>query len=273
MPELPEVETIRRTLNPLIRGAKIVRVQVLDRRLRIPVALDFESRLVNKVIANVRRKGKYLLVGLDSDWVWVIHLGMAGKLIYLASGLPRDRHDHIIVEFTSGYELRFHDPRRFGLSIVIRERDLGQWPSLSRLGEDPLGLQWSSTYLHSVMRRSRRRLRDLLLDQRLIAGLGNIYANEALFQVGLRPTRRARTVNSKLTQQMAVAIPRVLREAIRWRGTSFSDYRDGKNRKGEFQNHLKVYNREGKPCHNCSGKIKRVRMGNRSAFYCPTCQS
>ena len=273
MPELPEIETICRTLSPVIRGRTIVHVQVLERRLRIPVALDFESALVGKGVRDVQRKGKYILIRLEAGVVWVIHLGMTGKLIYLGEHRPRVPHDHIIVRFKTGDELRFHDPRRFGLTVVLRGRELYRWRSLSSLGVDPLGVQWNGPYLYSVIRNSKRRIRDLLLDQTVVAGLGNIYANETLFRAGVRPMRRARTIGAKLAEQVAEVVPKLLREAIRWGGTSFSDYRDGRDRKGKFQNRLKVYNRQGQPCRECSGKIKRVLIGNRSAFYCPNCQA
>ncbi|HEX9880010.1 MAG TPA: bifunctional DNA-formamidopyrimidine glycosylase/DNA-(apurinic or apyrimidinic site) lyase [Candidatus Binatia bacterium] len=273
MPELPEVETTCRTLLPLIRGRVISRVRVLERRLRIPIAQDFEANLEKETIVGVARRGKYILMDLGSPMVWVIHLGMTGKLIYLDTHLPWNRHDHVVVEFATGDELRLHDPRRFGLSVVLPAADLWRWPPLGSLGLDPLAHGWNGAYLHSVLRSTTRRLRDLLLDQKVVAGVGNIYANEALFRVGLRPTRRAHTVNAGTAEGLAEALVMVLHEAIRWRGTSFSDYRDGRDRKGRFQSRLNVYNREGKPCRVCRASIKRARMGNRGAFYCPHCQA
>ena len=273
MPELPEVETIRRSLDPLIRGHRIVSVQVLQRQLRIPVVEDFEPRLKGKTVRGVKRKGKYLLVELDPEDVWVLHLGMSGKLTYFRKPCPLVKHDHMVVRFETGGELRYHDPRRFGLSLVLRHEELSQWPPLSHLGVDPLSDQFHVDYLYSVMQNSKRRVKDLLMDQTVVAGLVNIYVNEILFRTGLRPTRRVSRINHRLANRIVEATPSVLEEAIRWRGTSFSDYRDGEDRKGGFQNHLQVYNREGEKCRVCPDKIKRLQVGNRSVYYCPTCQT
>ncbi len=273
MPELPEVETIRRSLDPLIRGHRIVSVQVLQRQLRIPVVEDFERRLEGKTVRGVKRKGKYLLVELDPEDVWVLHLGMSGKLTCLRKPCPIVKHDHMVVRFETGRELRYHDPRRFGLSLVLRNEELSQWRPLSHLGVDPLSVQFNADYLYSAMRNSKRRIKDLLMDQTVVAGLGNIYTNEILFRTGLRPTRRVGRINHRLAKRIVEATPIVLEEAIRWRGTSFSNYRDGENQKGEFQNHLQVYNREGENCRVCPDKIKKLQVGNRSVFYCSTCQT
>ncbi len=272
MPELPEVETICRSLRPLICGQRIVRVQVLQRQLRIPVAEDFEARLENKTVGEINRRGKYVLVELDPEDVWVIHMGMSGKLTYFNKSCPGQKHDHLIVGFDSGHELRYHDPRRFGLTRVLHNQELSQWPPLSQLGVDPLSDQFHVDYLYSVMRNSKRRVKDLLMDQTVVAGLGNIYANEILFRSGLRPTRRAARINHSYARRIVEVTPVVLEEAIRLRGTSFSDYRDGEDKKGEFQKHLQVYDREGEMCRVCSGKIKKLQVGNRGGFYCGTCQ-
>ncbi len=234
--------------------------------------MDFENLLNGQSITDVRRKGKYILVSLESDRVWVIHLGMTGKLVYWRACRPREKHAHIIVNFKSGGGIVFHDPRRFGLAVVLPLRDLDRWSPLGRLGVDPLSEAINGPHFRSLMRGSKRKVRDLLLDQTVLAGLGNIYANEALFQAGLRPSRRARTVTIREAERLARAIPQILAQAIRWRGTSFSDYRDGNDRKGEFQSRLAVYNRDGEPCRVCSRTIKRMRMGNRGAYFCPTCQ-
>jgi formamidopyrimidine-DNA glycosylase len=185
---------------------------------------------------------------------------------------PRERHDHIIIRLDEGHELRYNDPRRFGLSVVISHAELQLLPQIKNLGLEPFDHQFNGLYLYSVARNSRRRIRDLLIDQSVLAGLGNIYANEILFRVGIRPTRRAWRLGRTRIDQIAKVTPKVLREAIRWCGTSFSDYRDAEDRWGEFQNHLQVYDREGARCRVCPSEIKRVAIGNRSAFYCPKCQ-
>ena len=272
MPELPEVETICRGLRPYLRARRIVRVEVLQPMLRAPVDLGLLAGVAGRTILEVGRKGKYILIRLDGGVTWVFHLGMSGKLIHVPTEQPRRKHDHIIVSLDNGRELRYHDPRRFGLSLVIPGAELGNTPQLGSLGLDVFDRRFSGKYLYSATRRSRRRIRDLLIDQRIIAGLGNIYANEILFRAGIRPTTRARRLGRSSVERIAQTIPRLLRQAIRWCGTSFSDYRDADDRQGEFQNHLRVYDREGQPCRICPGTIKRVSLGNRSVFYCPTCQ-
>lgn len=272
MPELPEVETICRGLRPHLLGRRIVQVDVLQPALRKTVAPDFAARLRGRTVVEVGRKGKYILISLDGRNLWLFHLGMSGKLIHVEQEKPREKHDHIIVKLDTGRELRYHDPRRFGLSLVVPRKDLHALPELSGLGLDPFDGAFDARYLYQFTRRSARRIRDVLIDQRVLAGLGNIYANEVLYRVGARPTARAERLTRNTVERIATMIPELLREAIRWCGTSFSDYRDAEDRFGEFQNHLRVYDREGEPCRICPSRIKRVARGNRSVFYCPTCQ-
>jgi len=272
MPELPEVETICRGLKTLIPGRRISQVEVVEPRLRHPVGSQFCPQLQGRTILGVRRRGKYILIPLEGELIWVVHLGMSGKLVYGEARRPRERHDHIIVGLEDGHELRYHDPRRFGLSLLVSRSELEALPEIKALGLDPFHQRFDGIYLYSVARNSRRRIRDLLIDQRVVAGLGNIYANEILFRAGVRPTARAWKLGRARVGKIARLVPRVLREAIRWCGTSFSDYRDAEDRFGEFQNHLRVYDKEGEKCRLCASKIRRVPIGNRSAFYCPKCQ-
>lgn len=272
MPELPEVETICSGLRPLVRGRRIAQVAVLERRLRRPVAPGFHLRLRGKTITDVERRGKYILILLETDTVWIFHLGMAGKLIHVAAGRPRETHDHIVVRLDNGHELRYHDPRRFGLSIVVPRAKLETLAQIKNLGLEPFDPRFNGDYLYAAASASQRRIRDLLIDQGIVAGLGNIYANEILFHAGVRPTTRAWKLGRARVERIARTTPDVLREAIRWCGTSFSDYRDAEDRFGEFQNHLRVYDREGEKCGVCGSEVKRVAIGNRSAFYCPGCQ-
>ena len=272
MPELPEVETVCRSLRPHLVEQTVKRVEVLEPRLRVRVDETALARLVDKTILEIRRAAKYILISLSEDLVWVFHLGMSGKLICVGADAPRRKHDHIIVQFLDGAELRYHDPRRFGLTLVTRKEILHELPQLSLLGIDPFDSDLTGEYLFCHTRSSDRRIRDLLVDQRIIAGLGNIYANEVLARVGIKPTTRASRLTRKQVHAIAQAVPDVLAQAIRWCGTSFSDYRDADDRRGEFQSHLRVYDREGETCRGCGSIIKRVAIGNRSAFYCPACQ-
>lgn len=272
MPELPEVETVCRSLRPHLLGRSIGRIEVFEARLRVPVNRRSLKSLVGRRIEAIERRAKYILFCLSDDLVWLFHLGMSGKLICVEPGTARRKHDHIVVGLDDGGELRYHDPRRFGLSLVTRRDALDALPQLRALGIDPFDADLTGEFLFRFTRGSARRIRDLLLDQQIVAGLGNIYANEILAMTGIRPTTRARRLSRKQTQAIAAAIPALLRKAIRWCGTSFSDYRDADDKSGGFQNHLRVYDRHGERCRGCPSRIKRVAIGNRSAFYCPTCQ-
>lgn len=272
MPELPEVETVRRTLEERLRGREIAAVDVFQRALRLPVADDFALRLTGKTVLGVARRGKYLCFSLDEDWVWVCHLGMSGKLVYSDAAVPREKHDHIVVRFRRGGELRFNDPRRFGLSMVMRRSELAVWPSIARMGIEPLGSELDGAWLYTWLHRSQRRVRDVLLDQRVVAGLGNIYVNEILFRAGVRPTARASRISRRSAGDIAREIRSVLKEAIDSRGTSFSAFRDGNDHRGAFQSRLRVYDRAGENCPACLAPIKRKSLGNRGVYYCPKCQ-
>jgi formamidopyrimidine-DNA glycosylase len=272
MPELPEVETVCRSLRPHLVGRTIRRVRVLEPRLRVPVDEKRLKALAGKRVDTITRIAKYIVLNLSSDVVWLFHLGMSGKLICVEPDTALQKHDHIIVDLDDGGELRYHDPRRFGLSLVTDRRGLRELPQLRRVGLDPFDTALSGEYLFRFTRASERRIRDLLLDQQIIAGLGNIYANEILSLTGIKPTSRAHRLTRKQVGAIAATIPSLLSDAIRWCGTSFSDYRDADDKSGEFQNHLRVYDRAGERCRACRSLIKRVAIGNRSAFYCPACQ-
>lgn len=272
MPELPEVETVCRSLRPHLLGRTIERIEVREPRLRVRVDERQVQTLAGKRVESVERVAKYVLLNLTDNNVWLFHLGMSGKLIATDRDTPRQKHDHIVVDLDDGRQLRYHDPRRFGLAIATHADELGELSQLRHLGVDPFDERLSGEYLFGFTRASDRRIRDLLLDQQIVAGLGNIYANEVLAMVQVKPTTRARRLTRKQVTLIAAAIPELLHDAIQWCGTSFSDYRDADDKSGEFQNHLRVYDRHGETCRSCPGIIKRVAIGNRSAFYCPACQ-
>jgi formamidopyrimidine-DNA glycosylase len=269
MPELPEVETVCRTIAPHIVGRRIRAVRVRERRLREPISRGFEQRLVGRTIRGVRRRAKYVLldVGDDEPLLWVVHLGMSGRLVVgdPPAGLG---HVHVTVDLEGGVRLYFRDPRRFGLMRLARaESDLGA------LGVEPLGEAFDGGFLWGL--RSHHRgvsVKALLLDQRRIAGLGNIYVNEALFRAGIRPTRRFARLSRADVDRIAAAVRWVLERAIESRGSSLLDYRDADGNAGEFQSTLRVYDRTGEPCHQCGTLVRRSVLGGRSSFYCPRCQ-
>jgi len=272
MPELPEVETVCRSLSPHLVGRRIAGIQVLESRLRLAVDGKSLQSLVGQRVDAIERRAKYILLQLSGSSVWLFHLGMSGKLICVEADLSRQKHDHIIVDLDDGRELRYHDPRRFGLSLVAPRATLHELPQLRALGVDPFDAALTGEFLFRFTRASERRIRDLLLDQRIIAGLGNIYANEILSLAAVKPTTRSHRLSRQQVAAIARAIPKLLGDAIRWCGTSFSDYRDADDKSGEFQNHLRVYDRDGERCRVCPGVVKRVTIGNRSAYYCPACQ-
>ena len=272
MPELPEVETVCRSLRPHLLGRTIKSVQVIEPRLRVTVDTESLLPLIGQRIEAIERRAKYILFQLSARLVWLFHLGMSGKLICVKPHVARRKHDHIIIRLDDGAELRYHDPRRFGLTLVSRHESMYQLPQLRVLGIDPFDADLTGAFLFRFTRSSDRRIRDLLLDQQIVAGLGNIYANEILAMTGIKPSTRSHRLTRKQVDALAVAIPRLLGDAIRWCGTSFSDYRDADDKSGEFQNHLRVYDRDGEKCRSCFAVIKRIAIGNRSAFYCPACQ-
>jgi len=248
-------------------------VEIFEPRLRHVIDPGLPGFLRGKTIIDVDRRAKYVVIRLENKNIWLFHLGMSGKLIHVSPNMPRQKHDHIVVTLDNLQELRYHDPRRFGLSLATSEPELDHLPQLRDLGLDPFDPSFNGQYLYSFTRGSRRRIRDLLLDQQIIAGIGNIYANEILSRVGVRPTVRSFRLTRETVARIAAMIPTVMNEAIGWCGTSFSDYRDADDKFGEFQNHLRVYDRAGERCRKCASTIKRIAMGNRSAFYCPSCQS
>lgn len=272
MPELPEVETVCRSLRPHLLGRTVRRISVLEPRLRVPVDRRALQTLAGRRVDAITRVAKYILLHCSGGAVWLFHLGMSGKLICVDAKAERRKHDHIVASLDNGFELRYHDPRRFGLSLVAASARLAELAQLRHLGVDPFDAALNGAYLFRFTRASERRIRDLLLDQQIIAGLGNIYANEILARTGIKPTARAHRLTRRQVDAIAATIPDLLRDAIRWCGTSFSDYRDADDKSGEFQNHLRVYDRAGERCRVCPSVVKRVAIGNRSAFYCPTCQ-
>jgi formamidopyrimidine-DNA glycosylase len=291
MPELPEVETIRRGLERRLRGARISRVEIREPRLRRVVDQDALRALVGRTIEGITRRAKYLLADVGGGVVWLMHLGMSGRLLLVPADAPAGEHEHVRVEFdgsiksheegsspwsrTAGSEapaklaLCYRDPRRFGWMRVARAEALDE---LAGLGPEPLNRRLKAETLRARLRGTRRDVKAALLDQRVLAGIGNIYANEILFHAGVRPTRRCHRLRSAEIDAIMRATRSVLRNAVARRGTSFSDYFDSDGIPGSFQEVLAVFDRAGQPCRHCGGAIKRRPHGGRSSFYCPACQ-
>ena len=269
MPELPEVETIRRSLLPHVVRSRITRVAVRERRLRRRIAPDFERRLRGQRIRGVERRGKYLLFRLDGGETLLVHLGMSGRLTLRPLDAPVETHDHIRIVLNQAMAMVFNDPRRFGLMRVGKPSELNE---LLRVGRDPLVGNYSADTLRVVTRARRLPIKNLLMDQRVFAGIGNIYANEILYEAGIRPRRRASGLRRRELARLLTAMPQVLAKAVQLGGSSISDYRDANGRPGLFQNRHAVYDRAGEPCRRCGAPIRRIVLSGRGTFYCAKCQ-
>lgn len=270
MPELPEVETTRRGIAPHLIGHTIARCLVHDARLRWPVPTQLGKTLAGQKILGVERRAKYLLIQTHKGHV-IIHLGMSGSLRLLPQEAARKKHDHLEICLDDGLALRLHDPRRFG-AVLWTEDDPLQHPLLADLGPEPLSSDFTPEYLLRKTRGRKRALRDFLLDSHVVAGVGNIYANEALFLAGLRPARAAGRLSAAQAGALVTAIRQVLQQAIEAGGTTLRDFLRADGKPGYFQLTLNVYSRHKQPCLTCGHNIKLKRLGQRSAFYCPQCQ-
>jgi formamidopyrimidine-DNA glycosylase len=271
MPELPEVETVRRGITPLVEDCRITGVVVRDRRLRWPVPRDLAKKLIGQKIHRVSRRAKYLLFVLDHGTL-IIHLGMSGRLWVVDSNQPAIKHDHVDIELDQEKLLRFHDPRRFG-AILWTTAEPESHKLLRQLGPEPLSKEFTGAYLFEKTRGRKRRIRDVLLDSHVVAGIGNIYANEALFLAGIDPRRAAGRISRPRMDRLVTAIGEVLGAAIRAGGTTLRDFRGGDGRPGYFQQELAVYGRAGEPCPGCGTPITSAQLGGRSLFYCRHCQT
>ena len=272
MPEMPEVETIARRLRQSVIGKRIEAVTLSGFALRKPIPASFPRKLQYRTIARIHRRGKYLVAELEPRAFWVIHLGMSGRLLYSDSGSETEKHVHASVRFADSSVLHYRDHRRFGLMAAHEVSHLNQIPELATLGKDPLGTGFSADWFWPMLQKSRQEIKSFLLDQRKIAGLGNIYVCESLYRAKIHPGRRCHTLSRQEAADLRKKIRSVLRAAIRSGGTSFSDFMDVNRQKGRFQHLLRVYQREGARCRNCRASIARIRHSNRSSFICPRCQ-
>jgi formamidopyrimidine-DNA glycosylase len=270
MPELPEVETTRRGIETTVTGRRIARLIVRDRRLRWPIAPGLEELLAGQKIERVGRRAKYLLIHCQGG-VLILHLGMSGSLRVLEAATPLIRHDHFDLLLDSGCCLRFNDPRRFG-SLHWTDEDPDRHKLLRRIGPEPLGDGFDGQYLHAASRGRKVALKNFLMNGQLVVGVGNIYASESLFRARLRPGRQAASLTRVEAHKLTRAIKAVLGNAIRVGGTTLRDYVGADGNPGYFRQKLYVYERNGKPCRVCRRPIRKVTHGQRSTYYCPSCQ-
>ena len=270
MPELPEVETTRRGIEPALVDRRVIELAVHEPRLRWPVAAGIAAEVAGQQITGVRRRAKYLLLDLSRGSL-LLHLGMSGSLRILEASTARRAHDHLDLTLDSGNTLRFNDPRRFG-SLHYTVDDPALHPLLRGLGVEPLDAEFTADYLFRATRGRRVAIKLLIMNSHIVVGVGNIYASEALFLAGVRPGRAASSLTRAQCARLVTAIRAVLRKAIRFGGTTLRDYVGADGKPGYFRQQLYVYERAGENCRNCAGSIKHVNHGQRSTYYCPRCQ-
>ena len=266
MPELPEVETIKETLQPLV-GLKlanhlIYRVDMIKQNAFAP------ESIIGKRLISIKRRGKFLAFHFDKQQNLVFHLGMSGQL-YSSSEKKEDQHIHYEAQFDNNAFLHFRDPRRFGGIWLVSDLEA----FFSPLGPEPLTRAFNAGYLAGKTQNRTLPIKNLLLNQHIVAGIGNIYADEALFAAGVRPQRAAKELTLDEINSIAQAVKKVLKAGIKHRGTTFRDYRDGNLQTGNFQKHLKAYGRKDQPCIKCGNPLLNIRLGGRGTYYCPCCQS
>jgi formamidopyrimidine-DNA glycosylase len=276
MPELPEVETVRRGLALRLEGRRLTRVRQNRPDLRFPLPPDFAARLQGRRVEAVRRRAKYLLLEMEDGTVLLAHLGMSGRmLIARREEAASEPHDHVVFETEDGWVVRFNDARRFGIMDLAERGTVSSHPLLAGLGPEPLEPEFDGPRLATALAGRATSIKAALLDQRIVAGLGNIYVSEILYRAGISPRRRAGSIAGARAERLAAAVKSVLAEAVAAGGSSLRDYVQTSGELGYFQHRWAVYDREGKPCPDCdcdakrTGGIRRIVQGGRSTFYCP----
>lgn len=270
MPELPEVETICRGLERAVLHTPISDVIINRPNVRYPIPQQLKTFLYGAEFTKILRRGKYILLS-TANGTLIVHLGMSGKLLVQPQQEPPYKHEHVVFIFDNGLSLRFVDPRRFG-AVLWTENDPNLHPLLCKLGVEPLSKFFTSTYLHRAIQRRQTTIKQLLMDAQVVVGVGNIYANEALFLSGIKPQRKASTLTKKECQKLVVAVKQILQQAIKCGGTTIRDFVSSEGGLGYFVQRLQVYGRAQQVCVKCGTKIKEVRLGQRNTFYCPCCQ-
>ncbi|MEM9470258.1 MAG: bifunctional DNA-formamidopyrimidine glycosylase/DNA-(apurinic or apyrimidinic site) lyase [Pseudomonadota bacterium] len=276
MPELPEVETVMRGLTPHLQGQIIQSVTTNRKDLRIPFPKDLKKQLEGKTVIHLKRRAKYILITLEDSNVMIVHLGMSGRveIIEKKEHYSKDKHDHLILELQNGTKIVYNDPRRFGMIFTVPEEGLEQHKSFSSLGPEPLGNQFSAAYLKEKLSGKTQSIKQAIMDQRIVVGVGNIYACEALYKAGIHSEKKAHQVSLKKLEALVVAIRQVLKKAIDAGGSTLNDYRQADGSLGYFQHQFTVYDREGELCRSCKKDgykqpcIQRIVQSGRSTYYC-----
>ena len=280
MPELPEVETVRRGLTPAMEGQVIERLEVNRPDLRFPFPEQFQSRVEGAKITRMGRRAKFLVSELSTGEALIMHLGMSGRFTVNSAATAEfhhdpgtlPAHDHVVFHMQDGATVTYNDPRRFGFMELWPMADLDRYPRIEHLGPEPLSNHFNAAYLNAALEGKAAPIKAALLDQAVIAGLGNIYVCEALFRSGISPRRKAHSVVGKRSERLAAAINEVIAEAIAAGGSSISDFTSASGELGYFQKQFYVYDREGEACRTCGATVKRIVQSGRSTFYCGVCQ-
>jgi formamidopyrimidine-DNA glycosylase len=282
MPELPEVETVLRGISPILEGNQIDYAQVNRPDLRRPFPNNLAKRLKNRKINFLHRRSKYILIDLSGGETLIMHLGMSGRIMisqkvagtFHHNTNHSQKHDHFVLHLKDNHQLTFNDPRRFGVIDLLRTENLELSGMLSQIGPEPLSNSFNEAYFVSTLRLKKTNIKSALLDQRVVAGLGNIYVCEALFRAGISPKRQALRISHKKLSSLVPIIKEILLEAISSGGSSLRDFRNASGDLGYFQHSFDVYGREDQDCYNteCDSKIKRITQAGRSSFYCSNCQ-
>jgi len=269
MPELPEIETVRRGLAPHLIGRRFLGAEVRESRLRWPVPADLTALVAGRQVLALLRRGKYLLMQLDHGWL-ICHLGMSGNLRLIPAATPIRKHDHIDLALDDGQILRYHDARRFG--ALLWSEDPGKHPLITPLGVEPLSAAFDGACLHALCRGRSSAIKQVIMDSHLLVGVGNIYANETLFQAGIDPRTRAGKLTRPRCRRLAAAIKETLERAIEAGGSTLRDFVDSHGNPGWFQQTYQVYGRAEQPCYHCGAPIRLLKLGARASYYCPRCQ-
>ena len=287
MPELPEVEVVKKSLNETIYDLTIINIEILNKFLRYKIQEKLMKKMVKSKVISVSRRSKYILVNLDNNYTIMFHLGMTGKIIivdanrnkyatsfYYKSSDYKELHNHIVFKFNKKIKLIYNDVRKFGFIKIYKKSKLEQSFHLKKLGPEPLSEKFNLNYFIKKIKKRNIFLKDILMDQKFLSGLGNIYVNEAIFLSSLSPKIRAKNIPRNKIINLISNIKKVLKKAIKEGGSSIKDFNDTKGKKGNFQQFFNVYGRNGKLCtrKNCIGIIKKIKMSNRSTFFCDICQ-
>jgi formamidopyrimidine-DNA glycosylase len=271
VPELPEVETTRLGISPHLIGKTISEIIIRRYDLRWPVSGDLPE-LVGATFVNITRRSKYLLLETDKAATILIHLGMSGSLRIVSEGEDWKKHDHLGVTLSGGRQLRYHDPRRFGLVMRVPMTEIQTHPLLAKLGPEPLEEDFTANYLHSALRKKAIALKVALMDAKIVVGVGNIYASESLFRAGIHPKLAANKLSKPRATRLVAAIREVLAESITQGGTTLRDFLQSDGEPGYFKQRLFVYDRKGEPCRNCGTAISHATLGQRATYWCQVCQ-